>query len=129
MLEALLEFVFEFLLQLLLEIFGELGLHKLVEYFANPPNRWLVAINYTLFGAGAGGVSLLLFPSHFVHDGFMRFANLVIHPLQRGFACVRLALGEVDVVSWFCEWTVFFTGIFSHWVWQSFATDLQIDSY
>ncbi|MCW7540955.1 hypothetical protein OOT46_24340 [Aquabacterium sp. A7-Y] len=82
--EFLFEVVGEFLLQCLFEALAELGLHSLTEPFRKPPNPWLAALGYTIFGTAAGGLSLLVFPSHFVHGEAMRIANLVITPFAVG---------------------------------------------
>jgi len=83
MLEFIFEMVGEFLLQAILEGLVELGFHSLAEPFRKPPNPWLAAIGYALFGAVAGGLSLLLFPDHLV-SGNLRLANLVATPIAVG---------------------------------------------
>jgi len=83
MLEFLFEMVGEFLLQAILEGLVELGFHSLAEPFRKPPNPWLAAVGYALFGAMAGGISLLLFPDHLVR-GHLRVANLVVTPIAVG---------------------------------------------
>ena len=83
MLEFIFEMVGEFLLQAILEGLVELGFHSLAEPFRKPPNPWLAAIGYALFGAVAGGLSLLLFPDHLV-SGNLRLANLGVTPIAVG---------------------------------------------
>jgi hypothetical protein len=84
MLEFLLEIVGEFLLQAIVEALAELGLHSLSEPFRRPPNPWLAALGYAIFGAVAGGLSLLLFPSHLVAGHGWRVANLILTPAAVG---------------------------------------------
>lgn len=84
MLEFLLEIAGEFLLQAVVEALAELGLHSLAEPFRRPPNPWLAALGYSIFGAVAGGLSLLLFPSHLVAGEGWRLANLVLTPVAVG---------------------------------------------
>ena len=84
MIEFLFEVVGEFLLQAIVEALVELGLHSLAEPFRRPPNPWLAALGYTMFGAAAGGLSLLLFPSHLVAGQAWRVANLLVTPAAVG---------------------------------------------
>ncbi len=83
MLQLILEVLGEFLLQLALEFMAELGFHSLAEPFRKPPDPWLAALGYTLFGAIAGGLSLLMFPSHMV-GGWLRVLNLLVTPIAVG---------------------------------------------
>ncbi len=84
MLEFLFEIVGEIVLQILFEALAELGLRSLAEPFRRPTNPWLAVFGYTLFGAAAGGLSLLAFPSHLVGSHGMRIANLIITPIAVG---------------------------------------------
>jgi hypothetical protein len=84
MLEFLFEIVGEILLQVFLEALVELGLHSVAAPFRKPPNPWLAAIGYAIFGAAAGAVSLLLFPSNFVTGESLRILNLVVTPISVG---------------------------------------------
>jgi len=84
MLEFLFEIVGEILLQGLLEALAELGLHSVAAPFRKPPNPWLAAIGYAIFGAVAGGLSLWLFPSIFVTGEALRILNLVMTPIAVG---------------------------------------------
>ena len=81
MLESLLEILCEILLQGIFEALAELGLRSLVGSFSKPPNAWLSAIGYVLFGAAAGAASLLLFPSHLVKGESLRMVNLLVTPI------------------------------------------------
>ena len=84
MLEFLLEIIGEFLLQGTAEILFELGLRPVAEPFRRQPNPWVAAVGYLLFGAIVGGLSLLLFPNHFVIATSLRVANLVVTPIAVG---------------------------------------------
>jgi hypothetical protein len=85
MLEIVLEFLGEFLLQMIGELLIELGFHSLAEPFRRPPNPWLAALGFTLFGACFGGLSLLAFPDNLV-AGPWRVVNLVATPIAVGGA-------------------------------------------
>lgn len=84
MIEFLLEVVGEFLLQTVLEMLAELGLHSVGEPFRKQPNPWLAAFGYAIFGAAAGGLSLLVLPNHLVAGEGWRFANLLVTPVAAG---------------------------------------------
>ena len=84
----MLEILFEAFAELLIEVFGELlvavGLHVLSAPFQDEANPWVAAAGYTVFGAVAGGLSLLVLPHHLAPPGWMRYANLVFTPLAAG---------------------------------------------
>lgn len=83
MLQLLVELIGEFLLQVVGEALVELGLHSLAEPFRSPPNPWLAALGYTLFGGMLGGLSLFVFPDNLVPESW-RLANLAFTPLAVG---------------------------------------------
>lgn len=83
MLEIIIQIVGEFLLQAILEVLGELGLRAVAEPFSKPPNPYVAAWGYAIFGLLAGGLSLLLLPHHLVGAGW-RWANLLVTPLAGG---------------------------------------------
>jgi hypothetical protein len=88
MLEFLLEVVGELLLQVVVEVLAQIGLHclnSLAEPFRKPPNPWFAAVGYTLLGAIAGGLSLLVFPAHLVKGKTLRRVSLVATPVVVGF--------------------------------------------
>lgn len=91
MIEILFEFLGEILLQLVLEILGEVGLRSLAAPFRREPQPLFAAIGYALFGAGAGGISLWLFPTLFIPSAAGRIAGLVLTPVVSGL--VMAALG------------------------------------
>jgi hypothetical protein len=81
-----LQFFGELLLQILLEMLGELGLHSVKETFRRPEplHPVLAAIGYTILGAAAGGISLLVVPSLLIDDQSARVANLICTPVAAG---------------------------------------------
>lgn len=95
----LLQVVGEFLLQIVVEALVELGFHALAEPLRRPPNPWLAALGYGLFGALLGGISLLFLPEHLTPAGIARFANLLLTPVAVGgcmvmFGAWRAKRGE-----------------------------------
>nr|WP_283254712.1 hypothetical protein [Luteimonas galliterrae] len=72
------------MLQAVIEVFVELGFHSLKEPFKRPPNPWLAAFGYAIFGAALGAASLFLFPEHFMPSGTWRLANLIATPIAAG---------------------------------------------
>ena len=75
------------------------GKHSLAEPFRKPPNPWLAALGYTLFGAMAGGLTLLAFPAYLTPEGALRLTNLVVTPaavglLMTAFGAWRSRRGE-----------------------------------
>ena len=91
MLELLIQFIGEFLLQAIGEALLELGLHSLAEPFRRPPNPWIAALGYAIFGAAFGGLSLLIFPENLTPAGAWRVANLILTPIAVGL--IMAAMG------------------------------------
>jgi len=89
MMQFLFEILGEFLLQIAVEALVELGLHSLAEPLRRPPNPWLAALGYALFGAILGALSLLLLPEHLTPAGLARTAHLLLTPVAVG-ACMVL---------------------------------------
>lgn len=89
MLEFLFQVVGEFLLQAAIEILAELGMQSLAEPFRKRPSTWLAAFGYTVFGAVAGGLSLLVFPQHLTPEDW-RIAHLLVTPVAVGIAMMML---------------------------------------
>ena len=83
MLEFLFEVLGEFFFQIILEALAEAGLHVVADPKRKPPNPFLAAIGYALFGAMAGGLSLLIFPHNFVPLPW-RITNMLITPVAAG---------------------------------------------
>jgi len=88
--EVLFSFVGEFLLQVFAEALVELGLHSVREPFRRPPNPWLAAVGYALFGAIAGGISLWILPTLLVHSHSMQLMNVVLTPIAAGLAMMAM---------------------------------------
>lgn len=88
--ELLFEFVGELLLQVVFEAIAEVGLHRVRNPLRKPPNPWLAAIGYAIFGAVAGGLSLLVFPALFMPSHGARLANLIVAPILAGAAMAAL---------------------------------------
>jgi hypothetical protein len=83
MIELILQFFGEFVIQVTGEALLELGFHSVAEPFRKPPNPWFAAMGYMVFGAVFGGLSLLVFSSHFVAQPW-RILNLIITPIAVG---------------------------------------------
>lgn len=88
--ELLFQFFGELFLQLVLEFFAEMGLRSLGQVLRKKPNRRLAIAGYTLWGALAGGISLLMFPHSAIHDPALRLANLAVTPILMGLAMMLL---------------------------------------
>jgi hypothetical protein len=87
--EFLLELLGELLIQIVVEFLVELGIHSIAEPLRKPPNPWLAAIGYALFGAIVGGLSLLAFPHNLMPEAF-RVVNIVLTPLAAGLAMMAM---------------------------------------
>jgi len=74
--ELLLQFVFEFL--------AELGFHSLEDTFKRSKNPVLSTIGFVLWGAMAGGISLLIFPKSAITNLAFRKINVFVTPLLAG---------------------------------------------
>ena len=83
----------EFILQIVVELLAESGLYGLREPFGRrkPLHPIFAGICYIAFGALGGWLSLLFFPSPFIHSQLGRVANLLLTPLAAG--AVMAALG------------------------------------
>ena len=88
--EIIFQFILELLLQAFFELLAELGVRSLADPFKKPPNPYLSTVGYTLWGALAGGISLLLFPSSAIHDPLLRQVNLIATPLAMGLVMMLL---------------------------------------
>lgn len=91
----MIEFIFEVFGEMLLQLFaeilvqcgGQLWGSRLREQF----NPWLVAAAYAVFGLVAGGISLLVFPHHFINAAVGRLLNLVLMPIGIGVLLAVIA--------------------------------------
>ena len=92
--EIIFEFIFSFLGELLLQVLGELlvniGFHTLSEPFRRQPTPWLAAVGYLVFGAVAGGLSLLVFPDYLMASKNLRVANAALSPVVAGLCMAAL---------------------------------------
>ncbi|MFZ6721658.1 hypothetical protein [Undibacterium sp. Ji49W] len=84
MIEFIFEIFGEVLLQLLAEILTGFGGQVWNKRQQGPVNPWLAALGYTVFGLVAGGISLLIFPHHFIHGALARLLNLLLMPVGIG---------------------------------------------
>jgi hypothetical protein len=97
------EILFEVLLQLgwwLLQFFGEALLQAVGELIGRsvaepfrrekPINPWLAAIGYLIFGAAAGGLSLLFIPTLLISNTDLRMVNIILTPLLMGLLMSQL---------------------------------------
>lgn len=82
--ELLIELLLEFVIQVVGEALFELGFRSMAEPFRKPPNPWLAAMGYALFGLILGGISLWLFPQHMVTAPVWRWVNLLVTPIAVG---------------------------------------------
>lgn len=87
--EFILELLGEFLIQIVVEFLVELGIHSIAEPLRKPPNPWIAAIGYALFGAIIGGLSLQVVPHNLVPEAW-RIANIVLTPLAAGLAMMAM---------------------------------------
>lgn len=91
--EIIFQFFAELLISILFEGLSELGLHSLKETFRKPKYPLLSMIGYFLWGAIAGGISLLILPNSFIDYAHLRFANLLLMPVLIG--CIMMYIGKV----------------------------------
>jgi hypothetical protein len=82
--EILFQIFGEILIQVLFECLAELGLHSLSDTLTKPRNPVLSTIGFVIWGAIAGGLSLLIFPHSPIASLQLRQANLLITPIIAG---------------------------------------------
>ena len=82
--EVVFQFLFEIILQFIVELLFELGLHSLADTLKKPRNPGLSTLGFVLWGAMAGGISLLIFPTSHIVDPDLRIANLILTPTAIG---------------------------------------------
>lgn len=88
--EIIFQFAAEILLQACFELLAELGFHSLADTFRRPRNPVFSTIGFILWGAIAGAVSLLIFPSSPIADPMLRQINLVATPLAVGIVMAMI---------------------------------------
>ncbi|RZF60540.1 hypothetical protein EWE75_22575 [Sphingomonas populi] len=79
--EIILQFLGEIFLQFFLEGLSDLGFHALAATFEKPRNPILSTLGFALWGAMAGGISLLVMPHSFIFNLGLREANVLVTPL------------------------------------------------
>jgi len=82
--EIIFQFLGELLLQLIFEFLVELGVHSLADTLKRPKNAVLSTIGFVLWGAMAGGISLLIFPKSAITNIVWRKINVLVTPLLAG---------------------------------------------
>ena len=90
LLELIFDLIAEFLLQCIVEALAEIGLHSTAKPSRKPPNPWLAAIGYAIFGATAGVISLFVLPESFVQGETWRVVNLAVTPVLAGLSMAAL---------------------------------------
>lgn len=86
----ILGWLLQFILELALQVFMETIAALLGSALKAPLRRGrtvdpaLLLSGYFLYGGIAGGISLWIFPSNFIHAGMLRLAALLLIPLASG---------------------------------------------
>ena len=78
------EFIFQLLGELLFQGLMELGFRSLADVFSKRRNPLLSTLGCFLWGAIAGGISLLIMPAAFIDSGNLRLLNLFLTPVAVG---------------------------------------------
>lgn len=83
---ALLAPAVETVIVIIFEFLGEVGLRTLGEPFRRdrPVNPFFAVIGYAIFGAVAGWISLLIFPTLFLTGHLHREINVIVTPFLAG---------------------------------------------
>jgi len=92
--EALFEFLVELLLQIVIEVLMEFGLHSMKDTFKRPRNPVLSFIGYLLWGALAGGLSLLILRTSPIANPLLRQGNVLAIPLAVGTVMMLIGRGR-----------------------------------
>ena len=82
--EIVLQVLGELLLQIFFEFLAELGVRSLAEPFRVPRNPVLSTIGFVIWGAAAGGISLLILPRSLIYNLAYRRINVLVTPLVAG---------------------------------------------
>lgn len=82
--EIIFQILGEILLQLGFEFLAELGVHGLADTVKRPKNPVLSTIGFVLWGAMAGGISLLIFPTSPISNLLFRKINILVTPVAVG---------------------------------------------
>ena len=88
------QFIGELLLQAFGELIAELIGRSIMEPFRRPEpiHPWLAALGYSIFGATAGAVSLLVLPALFISAPWLRIVNVIATPIASGLMMERLGV-------------------------------------
>jgi hypothetical protein len=78
------EFILQFLGEALIQGLLELGFRSLADVFGKRRNPLLSTIGSCLWGAMAGGISLLIVPNAFIDGRHLRLLNLFLTPVAVG---------------------------------------------
>lgn len=82
--EILLEFLGEILVQVGFEFLAELGARSVADTLKKLKNPVLSGIGFILWGAMAGGISLLILPKSMISNLVFRQINVLLTPLVAG---------------------------------------------
>lgn len=83
--EFLFQFIFEILLQIVVEGIFSVAMGRIA---ANRPV--IRAVLFLVLGAIAGGLSLLLFPSHIISLPLLRYAAVILVPVIIGYVMAEI---------------------------------------
>jgi hypothetical protein len=84
LLEPIFQFLGEILLQFLFELLFEMGLHSIGHTLRKPRHPVWATVGYSLWGAMAGGLSLLILSNLVIADPELRLANMFVTPVFAG---------------------------------------------
>lgn len=82
--EILFQFLGEMAVQMLFELLAEIGVHSMADTLKKPRNPVLSGIGFLLWGALAGGISLIVLPHSAITNPVLRKANVLVTPLAVG---------------------------------------------
>ena len=84
------EFIAQFIGELLIQGLMEIGFRSLADVFKKKRNPIFSAIGCILWGAIAGGISLVVFPASFIARSDLKLLNLLLTPVLVGVLMVLL---------------------------------------
>ncbi|MSQ77021.1 MAG: hypothetical protein EXR97_01010 [Nitrospiraceae bacterium] len=94
--EVLIEVILQILGEIILQLGSEVAIegiwHKVRGLFRriHPFHAVFAGFGYACLGAFVGGVSLWLFPAHFVKDQWLRVLNLIAAPVIAGLVMAKI---------------------------------------
>ena len=100
--EILFEILLEFVLPLVAEVFAEAAVNKLgrIPWVKATARVVITAILYFAVGAGAGIISLFIFPNAFARSSTLHGISLVITPVLGGLVMSYIAWLRVRTFDW-----------------------------